>query len=61
MLFALAFIYGVFAIKEQVPNRPEEEIRHCCADMLNVAAVKDIFATVLVERPGKCRRYDMMI
>lgn len=50
-------MYGVIFIKEEVPIRPEEEIKHCCSDMFNVAAVKNIFETIWIERPGKCRRW----
>lgn len=56
LLYAIGFVYGVFAIKEDIPNRSEGEIRHCCEDMFNVTAVKEIFATIAVNRPGKCRR-----
>jgi len=57
ILFAVAFIYGSIVIKEERPHRAEEELRHCCKDMFNVAAVKDIFSTIIVERPGKRRRW----
>jgi len=55
-LYLGALIYGILCVKFDKPETPDGEVRNCCADMFNVAAVKDIFATIFQERPGNTRR-----
>lgn len=56
-LFFGSFIYGFFVIREEVSELASG--RNCCADMVNIKAVKDMLATVFLRRSGLQRRYLM--